>query len=159
MIDGLVIRSPELTPETLIWISHQLRPEDRLEIERAGYATPLVCLKLSIKASEKWWMATMNGCVMAVWGVVFCDALSSIGYPWLFTTKQVDRHKRLFLLASPHIVREMLETCGELRVSVDAEYDKAVRWLTWLGFDLRGPSPHPRTGAPFYEGTMERTWA
>jgi hypothetical protein len=136
-------------------MASNMRERDTLECMRGWGNTPLKALKLSVELSDYSRALVLDDEPLAMWGMVKGTPTVGDGYPWMLSANGIERHKRLLLRGSKIFLDEMLSICPKLSARVDAEYPEAVRWLKWLGFELRGPEPFGPSGALFYEATKE----
>lgn len=137
-------------------LAADMREADRAEaLAVTGYA-PLHAATRSIRVS--WphvWAGSVDGELLAVFGVRSAGLLSDTGVPWLLSTNAVDRHWRPFLRFSRVLLANWSEAFPVLENWVDARHDVAIRWLDWLGFEIEAPRPYGVYGLPFHRFTME----
>lgn len=77
--------------------------------------------------------------VACIWGVRARSILGGIGVPWLIGSEvlTMKKYRRAFLVESRKQVAEMQQMFPILLNYVDEDNVDALRWLQWLGFDLR----------------------
>lgn len=82
--------------------------------------------------------------------------LSDIGYPYLVTTPVCDEVPLAFVRIGRDAVEEMMKYRERLEGVVDASYDRAVRFISLIGFSLSGPQPFGPKGHMFHKYFMVR---
>lgn len=127
-------RLVEVTPEHIAELVANMREEDRAEVEAFG-DDPMEALEGSVARSVEAWTAQADGRVIGIFGLAPPTVLSDMAVPWLLTTKDMPYHKREFLVRSRQIVNDWQSRYGLLVNYVDMRYEKALRWLKWLGFE------------------------
>lgn len=130
-----------------------LREADRLEIESFGLSANKG-LWLSYRRGLYNKCALVNGKVAAVWGL--CGThLGYTGQPWLLTSNEVYKISPLkFAKIYQKEVYKMLELFPLLENYVAVEYEKAIRMLSIVGFDIGEPEKWGK--GMFKRFTMER---
>lgn len=116
-------------------LADRLRVGDRLEIERWGCGSPGEALRESYLASSRAWTAEApDGEPVAMWGVTGTPGPNALGVVWLMGSERVREDIGDFLRLSRRYAALMSEPYGSVGNFVDARYDGAIRWLSWLGF-------------------------
>lgn len=130
-----------------------LRDGDAAEIAAFGL-TPEQALRRSLERAV--WAETylIDGEPAAIVGLGLSSFVGGHGVPWLLTGPACERHKKRFLIESQRQVRRMLDQVSPLINYVAADYVRALRWLSWLGFTLDAPAP--LNGFPFRRIHKER---
>lgn len=142
MIGNVVVtkhfRAAPASFDAIPHIAANLREGDRLEIERFYNKPPENVLHDSLEQSIMSWMAwDANGVPVALWGASkFRNPDDGVlyGVPWLLGTDAIGESYGDFLRLSRHFDTIMSRWFFGLANAVDAEYDGALRWLEWLGF-------------------------
>lgn len=57
---------------------------------------------------------------------------------WALSTSAADKYPRQLARASFRWIVEQQKKWDRLHAYVDIEYDRSIRWLAWMGFELRG---------------------
>ena len=71
-------------------------------------------------------------------GVTSVTLLSDTAYLWIVTTKVVEEHPFVFARYSQMFIRSLLQQqYTSIQGCVDPQFTKSVRWLKWLGFEIR----------------------
>jgi len=88
--------------------------------------------------------AIVDGTVAAIWGMTvgFVDGLSmlgDVGRPWLLTSPAVERVPFAVVREAMAAVRRMLVVKPRLENYVLASYEKAVRVVRLVGFEIDEP--------------------
>lgn len=117
-------------------IAAQVREEDRAELWAAGCITPLDCMFHGLEHSRKSWTGLLDGEPVCMFGVVPSSILGNVGRPWMVGTRHLDAHPFVFLRRCRGYIREMREGFDRLENHVDARNERAIEWLTWLGFEM-----------------------
>lgn len=142
MIPATEVHALELAP--------RLRAADMREIEAAIGIAPLKALRLSLTRSTEAWAGTVDGEVACVFGVGPLSLLGGEGCPWLLGSDLVERNAIAFARRNRAMVARWLRTYRVLRNHVDARNTQAIRWLGWLGFELKPPVPYGVSRLPFH---------
>lgn len=125
-----------------------MREADRLECEAQGL-TALEAIRMSIAGSYDPKVAFANDVALGAWGVQRLGGLSLRGSPWVLTTNAVEHHKKFFLRTTRDGLAAYMQEHSLLVNMVDARYKQAIRWLTWLGFQIGEPVPAGPNGELF----------
>jgi hypothetical protein len=122
-------------------LAGSLRAEDLRECLAAG-SRPFKALWRSWRGSPAYRKtAFVDGKIAAMWG---CGGawLSEEGLPWLLTSPAVETIPLKFLHECRSGVEEMLALYPVLRNYVHADYDRSIRFLRLVGFDVGAPEPY-----------------
>jgi len=128
-----------------------LRAADREEVWAVAHLQPQAALRESIASSAAAWTGMADGEPVCVFGVVPASILGGIGIPWMLGSDGVVKHQRAFLRRNKRYVEAMLEMYPLLINFVDARNTIAIRWLRWLGFEIREAKPYGVEGLPFHQ--------
>lgn len=130
-----------------------LRAEDRAEIYAMG-TVPRHLLHRLVRSSPIRRTVFVDGDIAAMWG---CGGslLGIVGEIWLFTAAPVERVPLAFLKAARRGIDECMRTRRELASDVSADYERSIRFMRMLGFEVGHPYALPN-GAMFRSLTMER---
>lgn len=152
----MIGRLVEAVPEHVAEIEAHVRPEDAAELWAAGRQTPEQAITHCMAAS----VFTLTGLVdelpVCIFGVVPTSSLSGRGAPWMVGTVHLERHQRLFLRACRGVIDEMNAMFPKLENAVDARNIKAIRWLRWLGFEIKTAVPFGPDRMPFHPFVRNR---
>lgn len=140
--DATIEDAKELAP--------RLRQEDVDEILAGSGASALDALTEGVRRSVYSRSASVDGRVIAMWGVAPTDADPKLGIAWLLGSPDLSRHRRPFLRHARHELAAMLIVRPVLINFVDGRYAAALRWVTWLGFEVGEPRPLRPNGIPFH---------
>jgi len=113
-----------------------LRYDDWAEITCFGLR-PFQAIRQCYRESFIRRTAIANGEVVAMWGCA--GNMLGTGQPWLLTGKGIENFKVSFIRNARKEVSEMLLHCNRLEGIVVNRYDRAVRLLEVLGFELSEP--------------------
>lgn len=131
-------------------LAPRMRAADVREIEAALGVAPLAALAMSLRRSTEAWAGTVDGAVACVFGVGPLSLLGGEGCPWLLGSELVERSAFAFARRNRAMVARWLATYPVLRNHVDARNIKAIRWLGWLGFEVKPPVPYGVSRLPFH---------
>lgn len=115
-----------------------LRGEDRAEVLAFGL-DPIDGLLQSLAGAQEAWTYRADGRIICMAGVTPLSLIGRTGVPWLLGSELVLPHRRRFMVETRRMVVHWLTIFDALRNVVHAEYDAAIRWLRWLGFELGEP--------------------
>lgn len=114
-------------------LARSLRDGDRREVD-ALKATPEEVLVAHVKGSFQAWTAMDDGRPIFMWGFRAEALVAHTATLWALSGKGVKRHARKLMENSQAFVETMQERFPRLEAIVALEYETAVRWLKWLGF-------------------------
>jgi hypothetical protein len=132
-----------------------MRLSDRREVWRSSHATPLDALTRSLEHQGEKWTALVDGRPIGMFGIAQASPVSDIGVPWCLTTLEADEHRIAWGRRSYLDVQRWKERYSVQINYVDIDNEKAIQWLTWLGYTLCDPRPHGKEGTLFYPFYME----
>lgn len=117
-------------------VAKNMREADKREIWRSHRSTPEQSLELGMKGD-----VCLAFCVddqpVALFGVTRYTVMSPKGVPWLLGTDGIRLAVKYFLKESRKYVEAMNYSYKVLENYVDKDNELSVRWLKWLGFDLK----------------------
>lgn len=116
-----------------------MRAEDRGEIDAAGLL-PRHLLPRLWRASLDPKVAFVDGEVAVAWGDA-APVLARHGSMWMFTTKAVERVPLAFFREARSEIQRRLIVRASLAADVRADYAKAIRFFSMLGFEIGGAFP------------------
>lgn len=142
-------------PQDAALIAPLLRRSDHLEVLRSGQGDVAGALRRSVEQSAHGMVGFFydNNGPVALFGVA---PRLDVGIPWLVGTPALERHQKAFLRETRFWVQQWQQHYPLLINHVDASYHQAIRWLSWLGFQIESPQPTGLNGALFCRFTMER---
>ncbi len=123
-----------------------MRREDSTEVLALGY-TPFDALRVSLEASFVAEAAVLGDDVAAMWGAVAEAYAGGKAFLWMLGTEHVPRNIKPLLRGSRSFVTYCHQFYPLLECLVDMRYEKAVRWINWMGFRQVGIAP--MNGVPF----------
>ena len=135
-------------------LAANLRPQDQAEVVALGI-DPKRGIRENFRNAMLRKSYFVDGELAAMTGV--CGSLlSDIGYPYLLTTKLVERVPVSFVKLAREGIADMLRHKLRLEAYVAADYTKACRFLAAIGFTIGKPEPLGSHGALFRKLTMVR---
>lgn len=135
-----------------------MRTADVEEMRAAGF-TPKDGLLYARKASSIAMAVLFRGKVAAMVGAIPSPE-EGVADMWMVSSHEVTKRKRLFLKASLMTLPVFLNFYAELRATVDARYQAALRWVRWLGFEVADAAPWGPQSLPHHQIRLRRTpWA
>ena len=143
------------TPTHVRELAANLRPRDLQEVAMYGFPTNKALWR-SYKSSIMRMTALIGGRVAAMWGVCGIP-MDEVGQPWLMTTGVSEEISPLrFARIYQNEVIKMLGLFPHLENYCDAGYDKALRLLDIVGFDIHPPEPRGSLNGLFCKFEMVR---
>ena len=142
----------EVTKTTLghvLELSENVSDEDAQEAWAAGHVIPIEALLLGMEASRDTRTFLADGEVMCIYGVGQIE-LVDVGVPWMLSSRSLSKHYRYFARASAACMAEQQKTWTQLVNYVDARNARAIRWLSWLGFEIEEPRGYGPDDLPFH---------
>jgi len=143
-------------PEHIPAIARNMRDADVHEIQLLGWASE-PALRISLRTSLAAWTGLVDGIPVCMFGV--CDGEMGEGKPWMLGTSKLDDPVTaiIFLRRCKKQVEIMLNLRSVLANYVSIENDRAIKWLSWLGFDIIHPSfTWGARRKPFYRFELRR---
>jgi len=144
----------EPTSEDLQVIADNMREADIAEIWASHRSKPLDAVTRGAKNSELCAVARIGGIPCAIIGLVANDVLTGTGTPWMLGTDYLMKHQSALLRESPAIIKQMLNVCVVLYNYVHIDNKSSIRWLKWLGFNLKPAEKYGVGGELFYKFEM-----
>lgn len=141
-----MIRVVPATTEHAERMAPVMRKEDSTEVLALGYS-PLEALHSAVKESMIAEAALLGEDVVAMWGAIPQTQLGHKALMWMLGTDLVPKHPRELLRGSKSFVEHIQSKYPLLECLVDKRYEKAVRWIEWMGF--RECFVFPIKGVPF----------
>jgi hypothetical protein len=152
MTRGCVV-SPTVQEDT-VRMAPLMSLADRLECEAMGL-TALEALQHSVAASTVADTAHIDGQPAAIWGLVPQGLLTPRAWLWMLGTPAVQANAKALLKMSAYFVEWAHETYPVLDALIDSRHEKALRWVSWLGFKRTGATV-PMCGATFIAHERQR---
>jgi len=145
----------EAQPEHVAELIDNLRPVDHDEILAMGIPADQAEKTVwhTYRMSTVAWAGLADGRVVAVFGVTPLSYLLGHGSPWMLGTTLLDAHTVRFARESRPVVERMQRAYPRLTNYIDYRNKKTIRWLKWLGFDIKPAKPFGLKGHPFHKFT------
>ncbi|BCS54783.1 hypothetical protein [Geobacter sp. SVR] len=141
-------------PEHVRCIAANMRPADVAEIRALAWE-PESALRISLRTSLAAWTGTVDGVPVCMFGV--CDGEMGEGRPWMIGTADLERYAVIFLRRCRKQVERMLDIRPVLANYVSVDNNRAIQWLTWLGFTIDAPLPWGARRQLFHRFELRRT--
>lgn len=135
-------------------MAEAMAPEDKRECRALGFQ-PKQALKASIANAIEHYVISYDGVPAIMLGVSRPSELSETNLAWLVATPVILEHPFLFLEYSKIIHEAWVNRYRVLTNYVDVRHTRAVRWLQWLGADMKLLPSVPPYGRAFYKFTLE----
>jgi hypothetical protein len=119
-----------------LMMAPNMRAVEAREVMDSDGLTPVRALIREVERSSVAWSWIVDGEVACMFGIISPDMLGA-AYPWFLTTPLVEKHSRQFARACKTLLPELLSAHPRLSGHVDARHALSVRWLRWLGADVR----------------------
>lgn len=151
-----MVRYDDMRYEDIFDLAANMRADDIAEVEALGN-TPEAALKHAYAHSKFAYVARKDGLVLGAFGVGDSSILGNVGCAWMLTTEAAEMYaaRRELVKTAPAVVLSFLEHYDILLNYVDARYERALRWLRFLGFTIEAPVK-AHTGFEFCRVSMEK---
>lgn len=135
------------TPAHLIELRKNMRPADRQEMLNYGGCMRRLLWQTYHDTLEPK-AVLVDGKVAGVFGCIG-TVIGMVGKPWWLSTPIADAYPIPLALLYRQEVRKMLENYDMLENWVDSTYDKSIRLMKIIGFNVDPPMPYGPNGHPF----------
>jgi hypothetical protein len=143
----------KLVPPTAAHIAElaeTMRDADVAEVWAAGHMTPIQALNHSVLGSRDTNAWIVNDRVISIFGIGSHMALTDHTVPWLLASRYVRDFGKPFLRGGKLIAEEWKRGNPRMKNYVDARHTDAIRWIGWLGFEIKPVIPFGPEGMPFH---------
>lgn len=147
-----IVRRP--TPEDVEFIIANIRDEDAAEVAAFDGDSIRDILLNTPDMDKNAFVWEREGQVHAIFGVNPVTDLDKVGVIWMLAAKTFDDHFMAFAAACKVVVEEMIKEYEYIYNYVSVENKKSIKWLQWLGFDVRVAEPIGINGAQFHRFEM-----
>lgn len=130
------IKFTRVTQEHINYVSENMRKQDVDEVWASSRSTPLQALNESVAVSQFSVTVLIGEVPCCIAGLRYYDELSDYGSPWLLSSTDMIRHKRILLTESKLVLEEMLSIRSHLENYVHIGNTVSKRWLSYLGFTI-----------------------
>jgi len=135
-------------------LANTMRLEDVEEVRASHGHTPIEAIESSVRNSTMTKAIVINGDVVGIMGVVPVAIIGGEGCPWWLSSTNLDKYKLSFiklLKANSEKLFGIKEGYDILYNYVDARYQKSVKWLKWMGFQVSTNTvPYGQEGCQFH---------
>lgn len=142
------------TQADAMYVAENIRDEDRAEMEATSIKGNIRDnILLNMRLSKFTYAARVGDEVLCIGGIII-DTHNQ-AQAWLLTSKDVDKHWRLFSRASRSVIMKLVTGFSVVYNYVDIRYIKSIRWLAWIGF-VDGPVYNMApSGLPFVKMSLK----
>lgn len=144
------------TKEDAAYIAANLKQNNRQEIIAAIGDNALNDILRSMKRSKMLGCFKANGVPVAIYGVIPDSLLSDTGVVWLLFSDETMQHRRVVGRYTKRGIQAILTHFSKVYNWVDVGNKDIIRWLQWLGAEIKGPYKHGIYGLPHYYFYFER---
>lgn len=130
----------------------RLRAKDAVDLMTATRGSVEHAMRQSLASASHAWVWEVDGSPACMFGVTVRTVVAGGALVWLFSTDQVERHRRTFWHGSKILLRVFLERYGSVEGYCDARFLQSMQWLRRLGFELG--EPLFVAGIPFHHFEM-----
>jgi len=130
------------TEEHILELSKTMRQADKDEVWASNHKNPYDALRQGWLLSPETFTGLLDGHVVCIFGVAQNSLLSEDGVPWLLTSDLIHKAAYTFLRVNKVYVNEIRKKYKKLENYVDCRNKMAIRWLSWLGFEMDKPQPY-----------------
>jgi hypothetical protein len=131
-------RAVTLQPTTLedcLELSETIRPQDALEVLKAGATDPLEAIIKGYHVSDQCITARDSQGVIAIYGT--CPSpFEGVGVVWLLASHLIDNYWVKLARMSRPVVADLMSNYRTLTNATDQDNVKVIRWLRWCGFSF-----------------------
>lgn len=133
-----------------------IRKEDREELEASTGKRYEDIIDKTRDVSDISFAGYYDGKLIALFGVRTLSMMTQTGAIWMFGSKFLPAHQRVFLKHCKKCVEVMLEDYQKVFNFVDERNTMVIRWLKWLGFTFEDSQPYGPKRMPFYKFYLEK---
>ena len=153
MADKIEIR--EIEEGDIAVLVRNMRKHDVQEVNAATRMGVRNAVETSVNLSTYAKTGLVNDELVCMWGVCPISLISSSGSPWMLGTDLIEKKQRIFLRRSKPWLEDIKKDYKTLENHVDERNTLSVRWLKWLGFEMKKAEPYGVNGELFHKFTME----
>jgi hypothetical protein len=141
-----------LTKKRLALMKNKFRAVDEKECNALSGLDAYTCARLGASVSKQGYIISFMEKPFCVFGVANSIDNPKLGVPWALFTNDIDHNKefRKFVLYVSKDFLTLLSSGYEgLFNYVHEDNRKAIKWLTWLGFEMGEPRPVGKSSEKF----------
>lgn len=132
------------------YVAEHIRPDNKTEIIASIGDNALDDILRGIKLSIDVGCYKVNGKPVCIFGVLKKSVLDDGGLIWLYFTDDIDKHKLHIAKETKKGLAVILEKYGKVYNWCNVGNKRIMRWIEWLGADIKGPYPYGVWGIPHY---------
>lgn len=148
------VKFQAVTEEHILELAEFMQAADIIECLDAGFLTGLEAVRHSVTGSEECWCCTVDGRVLAIFGVIPENLLLEQGTLWLLTTTLVREKPKTFVKFAKRALAVLRVHWKSLSVGIGGTHQSALAFARRAGFRFVGTTGHASTGAPFMLHTI-----
>jgi len=124
--------------EHIVPIAMDMRAEDIEEIRTISNWGPTAALTHSFNMTDpdKRFTGIIDNRPVCMFGFACPNLLLDVAVPWLLTSNAIEKHKKAFMRYSRMVMQQAQKDIPFMVNYVDAKYERAIKWLKWLGFTV-----------------------
>ena len=143
------------TLEHIAELSRTMRDDDVREIWASSHHSPKTALMLGFHGTDKPYTGLADDEVICIFGIGQRSFVSDWVQPWLLGSISLPKHAKMFLRLNKSMLEMLRSRHPRLRNYVDARNKTAIRWVRWLGFEIKEAVPYGPDGVLFHPFVWE----
>lgn len=142
--------------EDALLVLNNISPEISFELKSLSKNSILSLIEGNIKQSDESWSVWKDDVLICIFGIGSGSLLTSTGYPWLISTKEIKKYKKEFLIGTKVVINYWLNIYTSLENYIPNNFPSALRWLRWAGFTIYPTQPIGPTSIPLHRVVIGR---
>ena len=131
-----------------------MKEADVKEVWASSRKTPFEALQESVMVSRDAKAGLINEKTVCIFGIGSVYLLGNTGIPWALTSVIEKRYIYLFMKVSKVYIDYWKEQYSLLTNVVDSRNIEAIKFIRWLGFDIKPAVPFGPDKVPFHSFEM-----
>lgn len=129
-------------PKAIDQVIERMRIFDQTILEEVG--DPKVPMREAIRKSGSLWIGIIEDEAIVLCGLYTPSLLDGNAYIWLVTTPEVEKHQFTFVRQTQIFIKRISQDYRVIHGLVDIRYERSIKWLKWLGFEMGRPREFAR---------------
>lgn len=129
-----------------------VRTKDAIDVMTAKRGSVAAAMQQSLARADASWVWEVDGQPILLWGITLRSVVTGGALVWIFSTNQIELHRRDFWQGSKTVLAVLLERYGAVEGYCDGRFLQSMQWLRKLGFALG--EPLEVAGVPFHHFEM-----